>query len=311
MMSSNTFRSVILPAVIIVAGFAAVIGLSGYMDRTRPEMPAGYDDSDLAMNGSKLKGFALGFEGLMADWYWMRSLQYIGGKIVNSKTDINIDDLRELNPRLLYPLLDNATDLDPHFTAAYAYGAVILPAIDEEKAIAIAKKGIENNPNEWRLYQHLGYIYWKLKRYDESADIYAKGAQIEGASPFMKLMSAAMKTEGGSRSTSRAMYTQMLADAQDESVAVTAKRRLMQVDSLDDRDAIDRVLVDFKEKNGRCANSFGEVGAVLTQLKLPDGRMLKIDGARRLVDPSDVPYLLDKENCKAKLDLEKSPISPY
>ncbi|MBK7934075.1 MAG: hypothetical protein IPK01_11370 [Acidobacteria bacterium] len=249
MMSSNAFRSVILPAVIIVAGFAAVIGLSGYMDRNRPEMPAGYDDSDLAMNGSKLKGFALGFEGLMADWYWMRSLQYIGGKIVNSKTDINIDDLRELNPRLLYPSLDNATDLDPHFTAAYAYGAVILPAIDEEKAIAIAKKGIENNPNEWRLYQHLGYIYWKLKRYDESADIYAKGAQIEGASPFMKLMSAAMKTEGGSRSTSRAMYTQMLADAQDESVAVTAKRRLMQVDSLDDRDAIDRVLVDFKEKN--------------------------------------------------------------
>ncbi|MBK7934076.1 MAG: hypothetical protein IPK01_11375 [Acidobacteria bacterium] len=46
-------------------------------------------------------------------------------------------------------------------------------------------------------------------------------------------------------------------------------------------------------------------------MKLPDGRSLKIDGARRLVDPSDVPYLLDKENCKATLDLEKSPISPY
>ena len=68
MMSSNAFRSVILPAAIIVAGFAAVIGLSGYMDRNRPELPAGYDDSDLAMNVSKLKGFERGFEVLMADW---------------------------------------------------------------------------------------------------------------------------------------------------------------------------------------------------------------------------------------------------
>ncbi len=308
-MNSNAFRSVILPSFIIVAGFAAVIGLSGYMDGQRPEMPAGYEDSDLAMNGSKLKGFALGAEGLMADWYWMRSLQYIGGKIVNSKTDINLDDLRELNPRLLYPYLDNATDLDPHFIAAYSYGAVILPAIDPEKAIAIAQKGIANNPNEWRLYQHLGYIYWRLKRYDESAEMYGKGSEIVGSSPFMKMMSAAMRSEGGSRGTSRAMYAQMLADAQDEQVAITAKRRLMQLDSLDEREAIDRALGEFKEKNGRCANTFGEIGSVLTQLKLPEGRMLKVDSSRRLVDPSDAPYVLDKENCKAKLDAEKTKVA--
>lgn len=308
-MNSNAFRSVILPFLIIVAGFAAVIGLSGYMDGHRPEMPAGYEDSDLAMNGSKLKGFALGAEGLMADWYWMRSLQYIGGKILNAKGDINLDDLRDLNPRLLYPYLDNATDLDPHFIAAYSYGAVILPAIDPEKAIAIAQKGIANNPNEWRLYQHLGYIYWKLKRYDEAAETYAKGSEIGGSSPFMKMMSAAMRTEGGSRGTSRAIYAQMLADAQDEQVAITAKRRLMQLDSLDDREAIDKALADFTEKNGRCANSFGEIGGVLTQLKLPEDRMLKIDSSRRLVDPSDAPYLLDKDTCKAKLDPEKTTIA--
>jgi len=308
-MSSNAFRSVILPSAIIIAGFALVIGLSGYMEGQRPGTPAGYEDSDLAMNGSRLKGFALGAEGLLADWYWMRSLQYIGGKVVNSKTDINLDDLRELNPRLLYPYLDNATDLDPHFIAAYSYGAVILPAIDPEKAIAIAQKGIANNPNEWRLYQHLGYIYWKLKRYDEAAEMYGKGSELAGSSPFMKMMSAAMKSEGGSRSTSRSIYQQMLADSQDESVTLTANRRLMQLDSLDDREAIDRALAEFKEKNGRCANTFGEIGSVLTQLKLPEGRVLKIDGSRRLVDPSDAPYLLDKENCKAKLDPEKTKIA--
>jgi len=125
----------------------------------------------------------------------------------------------------------------------------------------------------------------------------------------MKMMSAAMKSEGGSRSTSRSIYQQMLADSEDESVTLTANRRLMQLDSLDDREAIDHALADFKEKNGRCANTFGEIGSVLTQLKLPEGRMLKIDSSRRLVDPSDAPYLLDKENCKAKLDAEKTKIA--
>lgn len=308
-MSSSTIRSIILPLVIIAAGFAVVIGLSGYLDRNRAELPADYEDSDLSMNGSRLKGFALGFEGLMADWYWMRSLQYIGGKIINAKSEINIDDLRDLNPRLLYPYLDNATDLDPHFIAAYSYGAVILPAIDPDKAIAIAQKGIDKNPTEWRLYQHLGYIYWKLGRYSEAADTYEKGSQIAGSIAFMKLMAASMRTEGGSRATSRAIYRQMLADAQDEAVTITAKRRLMAIDSLDDREAIDRVLADFKEKNGRCANSFGEIGSILMQLKLPEGRMLSVDSARRLVDPSNTPYLLDKENCKAKLDPEKTLIA--
>lgn len=301
-MSSNVLRSIILPFIIIIAGFAAVVGLSGYLDRNRVELPDGYEDSDLAMNGSKLKGFALGFEGLLADWYWMRSLQYIGGKIVNAKTEINIDDLRDLNPRLLYPYLDNATDLDPHFIAAYSYGAVILPAIDPEKAIAITQKGIEKNPTEWRLYQHLGYIYWKLGRYGDAADTYEKGSQIAGSSSFMKLMAASMRTEGGSRATSRAIYRQMLADSQDEAVTITATRRLMGLDSLDEREAIDGVLADFKEKNGRCANSFGEIAMALFQVKLPEGRAFRVDAGKRLVDPSDAPYLLDKENCKAKLD---------
>ena len=308
-MSQNVLKSIVLPAVIIVAGFAAVICLSRYLDRHRPEMPAGYEDTDLSMNGSKLKGFALGFEGLMADWYWMRSLQYIGGKLVNSTTEIDLEDLRDLNPRLLHPYLDNATDLDPHFIAVYSYGAVILPAIDPEKAIAITQKGIANNPNEWRLYQHLGYIYWKLKRYDEAADTYEKGSQIAGSSPFMKMMAAVMRTEGGSRATSRAIYQQMLADSEDEQVRITATRRLQQIDSLDEREAIDRVLADFKEKNGRCANSFGEIASALFQVKLPEGREFRVDNAKRLVDPSDAPYLLDKDSCRAKLDLEKTGIA--
>jgi len=293
--------------VIIVAGFAAIIGLSGTIDRSRPVLPDDFTDTDLSMNGSRLKGFTLGMDGLLADWYWVRSLQYIGDKILSRKADeINMENLTSLNPRLLYPLLENATDLDPHFIAAYSYGAIVLPAIDNERAIQFASKGIANNPTEWRLFQHLGYIYWKLGRYDQAAETYEKGASIPGSSSFMKLIAASMKTEGASRETARSIYRQMFAESDEEPVRITADRRLKELDWLDERDAINAILTAFKERNGRCSNSFGEVASILLPTVLPEGKRFRVDAGNRLVDPTDAPYMLDKENCRVKLDAERT-----
>ena len=226
-MSGRSFTKIIVPLTIVVVGLAANIALTRDLRSSRPTLPDDYTDRDLNMNGSSLKGFAFGTEGLMADWYFMRSLQYVGDKMIAHQDDvIDIDNLRGLNPRLLYPLLDNATDLDPHFLAAYSYGAVVMPAIDPAKAIELAQKGIANNPDKWRLYQHLGYIYWKLGRFEEAAETYEKGSKIEGSSPFMRLMAASMKTQGGSRETARAIFTEMLATSDDEQVRITADRRL-------------------------------------------------------------------------------------
>lgn len=306
-MARSILQRAVLPGVLIAAGFALVIVLTGVLERSRPSLPDGLADTDLHLHGSRLKGFAFGMEGLAADWYYMRSLQYIGGKLLDRKDDtINIDDLRELNPRLLYPLLDNATDLDPHFIAAYNYGAVILPAIDAEKAIALASKGIANNPNEWRLYQQLGYVYWRLGRYAEAADTYEKGSAVSGASPIMKMMAANMKNDGGSRPTFRAVYQDMLANSTDEQVIEMAGRRLREIASLDQREAIDTVLGDFKAANNRCANGLSEIAPMLMSVTMPGGSEFRVDSANRPVGPTGVPYLLDKENCRVMLDGERT-----
>lgn len=306
-MGDSLISKVVLPAVIIIAGFGVVFSLSGFLERSRPPLPVGLTDADLTMNGSSLKGFTFGMDGLIADWYFMRSLQYIGDKLLSREDGIvDIENMRDLNPRLLSPFLENATDLDPHFIAAYSYGAVVLPAIDPEKAIQLVNKGITNNPDNWRLYQHLAYIYWKTGRYDKAAEMYQRGSEITGAAPFMKLMAASMKTEGGSRDTARSIYQEMLDNSDDEQVKITATRRLNELDSLDERDAIDKELADFKAKNGRCVNSFSEIMPVLLKVDLPGDNEFQIDHANRLVDPTNAPYLLDKENCKTKLDADKT-----
>ncbi len=299
---AHAHRQLAIPALVVTAALAAVFALSGFLEKNRPQLPKSYEDSDLSMQGKRLKGYALGSEGLIADWYWILSLQYIGKKIVeNKEADINIDDLRSLNPRLLYPYLDNATDLEPKFYAAYSYGAIVLPAIDPQKAIELTEKGIAANPEKWRLYQYLGYIYWHERNYEKAAETYDRGSMIAGAPPFMREMAAAMKTKGGSRDTARAMYSQMLAEAEDEQSKRNAQLRLFEIDSLEETEAVNEVLAGLKNSNGKCVPNINAAFPQLRSVQLPQGRDLRIDRSGSLVDPTGVPYKFDPETCTISL----------
>lgn len=292
---------------LIAAGFASVFGLSNYLERNRVSLPETYEDEDLSLQGKRLKGFALGAEGLMADWYWMQSLQYLGGKLVRTETEtVDLNNLRHLNPRLLYPYLDNATDLDPKLMAAYTYGATMLPAIDNDQAIALTQKGIANNPDSWNLHHLLGYIYWTNRDYENAAKAYDEGIQIEGAPQFMKLMAASLRTQGGSRETARAMFNQMLQSNPDQQTKSNAEFRIMELDFLDERDAIDAALKSLKERQGRCPSAWSELVPALRNVKLPAGNEFQLDKSDNLVDPSGVPYVIDATTCKVQLGLEST-----
>ena len=293
----------------MLTGFAAVFGLSSFLERHRITLPPSYSDSDLDLQGKKLKGFAMGAEGLISDWYWMRSLQYLGGKFVEQgDAAIDLGDLRPLNPRLLYPLLDIATELDPKSMAPFSFGATILPAIDPHQAVALVEKGIEKNPNEWRLHQHLGYIHWRLKEYDKAAVVYERGSQVPGAPPFFKLMAAKMRGDGGSRDAARAIYSQMLNEAPDKQTQTTAQLRLQQLDAFDEMDVVNPVLAAHRERSGHCVNSWTEILPSLQAAAVRTGRDLRVDAKRNLVDPSGVPYRINSQQCKAEIDWPTSKI---
>ncbi len=294
----------------IIFGFAAVFVLSGFVEKNRPALPEGYEDEDLALQGAKLKGYALGFEGLLADWYWMKSLQYIGDKVVKSERGINMDNMQSLNPRLLYPYLDTATTLDPKFFSVYEFGAIVLPAINKEQAIKLSEKGIKNNPNEWRLYNYLGYIYWRSGNYEKAAEIYERGSQISDAPDVVRLMAAKMKSEGGSREVARVIYSQIVEQASDINLKNNALLRLMELDSLDELDLIRPILNNFQTKNNRCVNDWREVFNELH--KISPNKPLVFDKNYAPLDPSGAAYSLvkSKNQCDTDIDWANSKIPP-
>jgi len=220
---------------------------------------------------------------------------------LNLPADVPLDDLGSLELRLLAPLLDTATTLDPSFMEPYEYAAIVLPAVDVDSAIRITRKGIAANPSSWKLYYHLGYIYWQRGDYQAAAETYGAGAEIPGAPAWMMAMKAKMSAEGGSRSTAREVYQKMFEQADDDKVKDMAALRLLQLESLDQRDTLRKILNSARTNRGRCPGSWLEIAAVLQSMRFK----LTRDGTP--LDPAGSPYHLVQENCDVALD-PKSPI---
>jgi tetratricopeptide (TPR) repeat protein len=262
----------------------ATVGLARFADARRPQVDVTASDESLYLNAKTAKRISLGFNGLAADWYWMRSLQYVGRKIINLGDNVPLDDLSQLDLKMLAPLLENATSLDPEFLDPYEYAALVLPAIDVNEAIRITRKGIAANPNAWRLYQHLGYIYWQQHDYATAAEVYGRGAEVPGVPAWMQAMKARMAVEGGSRATAREIYTRMLEQSTDEKVKDMAHKRLLQLDSLDQRDVLRKLLVAYQTRTGRCPANWRE-----------------IDFPSAPLDPSGTGYVLKPGKCEVEL----------
>ena len=280
----------------LLIGLASVVGLSRWLDAHRPPADSKIEEEQLYLNGTIAKRISLGFNGLAADWYWMRSLQYVGRKILDVPDNIPIDNLAQLNLKLLAPLLDTATTLDPEFIEPYQYAAVVLPSIDLPEAIRLTKKGIAANPSKWRLYQHLGYIYWQQKDFQAAGEAYDQGSKLPGAPHWMLAMKAKMASEGGSRDLAREIYTHLYEQAENDKVKEMARRRLLQVDSLDQRDGLRKVLSSYKARVGRCPSSWKEIEPVLRSLRVA------VDSTGAPLDPAGTGYRLVGDGCDLDVD---------
>ncbi|MFZ3232262.1 MAG: hypothetical protein WA194_01795 [Patescibacteria group bacterium] len=62
---------------------------------------------------------ASGFDNVIADFYWLSAIQYVGENAVSSEYK-----------RFLYEMLSLVTDLNPAFTTPYEVGLLLLPDIN-------------------------------------------------------------------------------------------------------------------------------------------------------------------------------------
>lgn len=239
-----------------------------------------------------LKRASLGYSGLLADVYWTRAVQYYGGK--------HHEDARRYD--LLWPLLNITTQLDPRLFPAYEFGATFLSqkppdgAGDPAKAIQLVEYGIRNNPDTWRLYYDLGFIYYDLKDYPKASDAFERGSHVPNAHPFLKVLAAQMAQRGGELETARMLWTATFETSHDKYIRANAATHLRAIQVDMDVPALEHVIETYRQRSGRFPESFAEMKAagLLRGIPLdPLGNPYKLtsDGHVLLQYPDDFPFV--------------------
>jgi tetratricopeptide (TPR) repeat protein len=103
---------------------------------------------------NQILGVSFGYRAMLSDFEYISFLQYYGDR---SNADARFKDL--------LARIDDITDADPHFTFAYTYGSAILAFNLKryDEAITVIKKGLDYNPQFWKLRFYLGAIIYMQK----------------------------------------------------------------------------------------------------------------------------------------------------
>jgi tetratricopeptide (TPR) repeat protein len=267
----------------IVAGACVVIFLAASavmlhrIDELRPQATL---EEVLYLSSPKvLKRASLGYDGLLADIYWTRAVQYFGGRHRAGAQSY----------KLLYPLLDITTHLDPQLVAAYQFGASFLAppppegAGQPERAIQLMEYGIQNNPNNWKLYYDLGFVYYmNLNDYRKAADAFDRGSKAPNAHPFLRLLAAQMAEHAGEFDTARMMWSANYPNSQDLLIRQNAVEHLRALRVDEDVTHLQEAVTRFGERTGRLPANMSELASAERLPGIP-------------VDPEGHPYKLTPE----------------
>ncbi|HWZ44231.1 MAG TPA: hypothetical protein VNW97_12195 [Candidatus Saccharimonadales bacterium] len=248
----------------------------------------------LYISSSKsLKRMSLGYQGLLADIYWTRAVQYFGAKHI-------VEDMRY---DLLYPLLDITSDLDPHLVVTYTYGSFFLSqappkgAGEPDRAVELLEKGIRYNPNDWHLYFNLGFVHYMDRKDLKAAyQAFARGSERPDAHPFLKVMAASLAQKVDDVSIATQLWNQILETSQDKSIRENAQQHLAAL-------GVDQIVVELERRAAAYRDRYGrppldwqeiiQAGLLRGVPADPTGAPYKLmpSGAVQVSDPDALPFI--------------------
>jgi hypothetical protein len=243
-------------------------------------------------SGRFLRQISLGYEGLLADIYWTRVVQYFGRKRMAHSSEFT----------LLGPLLQTTTELDPHLLIAYRFGAVFLAekaprgAGQPLRALELLRRGIVANPDYWRLWEDMGFVYyWDLKDYDAAGRAFQTGSERPGAMRWMRVLAAQVTAAGGQLATSKFLWSEIARQAEDQQMRKSAVEHLAALEAEEEISKLQELVGLYTSRLGRPAHSWQAMVAAGYLRTVPR-------------DPSGAYYLLDSSgrvrlNPRSSIDL--------
>jgi hypothetical protein len=201
-------------------------------------------------SGDYLRMASLGYRELAADLLWLQAIQVMGER-----------KLSEEEGQWLYNAVDRITTLDPKFVRAYEAGshALCILVVMPEKSNRLLEKGMQHNPQEWKLPFLLGInYYFELADDEKAAEAMAKAARLPGAPEGITRLAAKLFVSAKSPQQAVELLAKVYEETSDENIRKTLEIRLKE--SLVERDiqileqTISRYQVNYSRRPERLEN---------------------------------------------------------
>ncbi len=235
--------------------FTGIWLLQHSIDAQRASLSQERDDV-LLRSGKLAKVMSLEYAPLLADIYWTRVVQYYGNKHIRGQTNLE----------LLWPLLDITTTLDPNLLVSYRLGALFLSqappagAGRPDLAVQLIQRGIKENPEEWRLYEDLGFVYYiDLKDFKKASEAFLEGSKKPQAQFWMKTLAARVAAEGESYATSMFLWKEVYGSTSDPLVKKNALQHLRLLQVKEDCRRLDVLADEYAKRHGKRPTSMREL----------------------------------------------------
>lgn len=201
-------------------------------------------------SGDYLRMASLGYRALVADLLWLQAIQVMGERKLSAEEG-----------HWLYDAVDRITTLDPKFVRAYEAGshALCILVVMPEESNRLLEKGIQHNPQEWKLPFLLGInYYFELADDEKAAEAMAKAARLPGAPEGIARLAAKLFVSARSPQQAVELLAKVYEETSDENVRKMLEVRLKE--SLVERDiqileqAISRYQAKYMRRPERLEN---------------------------------------------------------
>ncbi len=225
-------------------------------------------------DGRVLRVASLGFERVVADLFWLRTVYYVGD-----------DEVTRAGYPDAFRLANLVTDIDPQFASAYVIMNSVLAVLRQrpDESLALLDKGVRENPDHWRLRFLRGFtLFFDLDDHARAADDMRAAFEL-GGPKYLQLLAARLYAQGGAPETALAFVEARLAEEGEPKARarLLARRR----DLLIERDlaAIQRALDAWPHAEKRAPRDVAELvraGLLAAEPRDPDGGAYEIAGGR-------------------------------
>ncbi len=273
-------------------GLICVLLVKPLQDRIEARLGEPEPEPDLLYFSSPaaVKRIALGYDGLLADFYWMRAIQYYGRREEADKRPVRFKNL--------YTLFDITTTLDPNLMDAYRAGSMFLGepepvgAGQPQQALALLDKGIAAHPQNWQLRYDKGFVYYLyLQDYRKAGEVWMEASRLQTAPYWMAGLAAMSLSKGGAAEVAIALWRRQYEESTRADVRENARNHLLSYQVAGELAALEALIARYREHNGSYP---------------PNLQVLNRGRARPypIVDPLGTPYDYDPETGNVWLSLD-------